>query len=140
MLVGSHGPWAAPSAATALPHIIGACLPVTQQSGRIWNQCKQKAGIHTEKGADCCGNTCSCMALYRNIVSVSRSSLRYSAFFIQAKKVFNISGAVRCFLFFVVRWKVRMTVNGVNCFFLRLTDKYLRKFLFFQLLVRVGFG
>ena len=29
-MVGFHGPWAAPSAASALPHIIGACEAVVR--------------------------------------------------------------------------------------------------------------
>ena len=52
-----------------------------------------------------------------NIVSLSRSSLRYSALFSSRQKTASLS-YFRCRpLFFVVRWKVPMTVNGVNCFF-----------------------
>ena len=52
-----------------------------------------------------------------DIVSFSRSSLRYSALFSSRQKTASLS-YFRCRpLFFVVRWKVPMTVNGVNCFF-----------------------
>ena len=99
-MVGSHGPWAAPSAATALPHIIDACLPVTQQSGRIWNQCKQKAGIRPEKGSRLLRQYLFMHGTIQIILLASQGALYVTVRFLSRQKVFHISGAVHCFLLY----------------------------------------